>query len=268
MKKLLLGALSLAAVSALNAPATAADMRAPMPTKAPMLAPAPAFTWQGFYVGGSLGGRWVDADWTTTNFGIALAPAAPPPLVPQGSASYDSSTVRAGVYAGYNWMFAPNWLLGLEADVAWGDGSKTLNLIPGLGAAGLGDSSSVSHEWDASIRARLGMLLNPNWLLYATGGVAWQHVEASIVCVASCPVINFGGFSIGSMRGTASDTLSGWTLGLGIEGRITGNWIARAEYRYADYGSWNAGFAQNNVALTADIELQTHTALIGLGYKF
>jgi outer membrane immunogenic protein len=258
--------LSLAAVATLSVPATAADMR--MPTKAPMMAPAPAFTWQGFYVGGSLGARSADIDWTTTNFGIAVPPAAPAALVPVGRGSYDSSTFRVGAYAGYNFLISPTWLLGFEADVAWGDGSKTLNSIPGLGAAGLGDSSSVGHTWDASIRARVGALLNPNWLLYATGGFAWQHVEANLVCVASCPVINFGAFSIGNMRGSDSETLNGWTLGLGIEGRISGNWIARAEYRYSDYGSWSPRFAGNNVGLIADIEVTTHTALLGLGYKF
>lgn len=276
MRKSLLGALSLAAftVSTFTVSASAADLRAPMPVKAPLLAPAPAFSWQGFYVGGTLGGRSADIDWTTTGIGV---PGLAPPAVPvpgTANATYDSTTFRAGIYGGYNFLIAPKWLIGVEADVAWGDGSTSRGFIPGVTAAGITtDATSVTHTWDAGLRARLGYLLTPDWMLFATGGFAWQHVEASLTCGATtCPLVVLGATTAGgSYTATDSETLSGWSIGLGIEGRLWGNWIGRAEYRYANLGTWNAVFASprvNGFVTTADIDVQTHTFALGLGYKF
>ena len=125
MKKLVLGGLAIVAATMAALPASAADLR--LPVKAPVMV-QPAFSWQGFYVGGSVGGRWADIDWTTTNFGLATGPAA----VAGNAHGLGSATVRAGGYAGYNYLLSPTWLVGIEGDVAWGDGSKTNNFIPGL----------------------------------------------------------------------------------------------------------------------------------------
>lgn len=67
-----------------------------------------------------------------------------------------------------------------------------------------------------------------------------------------------------------------------------GNWLARAEYRYADYGTWTTtdlrtcpatgpgciagpgvtGGPGSALTVNTSIRLQTHTAMFGLGYKF
>ncbi len=272
MKKILLGALSLAAAATLSVPATAADMR--MPTKAPLMAPVSAFTWQGFYLGGSLGARSADIDWRTTGIGVPGLGAPTVPFPATASSSYDSSTFRAGIYGGYNFLVSPKWVVGIEGDLAWADGSKSQGFIPGVTAAGVTtNSTSVQHTWDAGLRARIGYLLTPDWMLFGTGGFAWQHVEASLTCsAATCPLVVLGATTAGgSYTASDSDTLSGWSLGLGLEGRLWGNWIGRAEYRYADLGTWNAAFRSprtNGFVTTADIEVQTHTLLLGLGYKF
>ena len=42
----------------------------------------------------------------------------------------------------------------------------------------------------------------------------------------------------------------------------------RAEYRYADYGTFSATFGNlANVAVNSDIRLRTQTATIGLSYS-
>src|SRR5260370_7998670 len=70
MKKLLLSGAALLALAA--SPAVAADLSVPI-YKAPQLPPAPAFSWSGCYIGGSIGGGYA---WTqntnlvnTTAFG-------------------------------------------------------------------------------------------------------------------------------------------------------------------------------------------------------
>src|SRR5260370_8422748 len=58
-----------------NAPALAADMR----VKAPIAPAAPIWSWTGFYGGVSIGARWAENDWTSTDFfpavgGITVQP--------------------------------------------------------------------------------------------------------------------------------------------------------------------------------------------------
>src|SRR5712691_6671025 len=68
----------------------------------------------------------------------------------------------------------PTWAVGIEGDIAWGD-SKSIAAIPGAcSRIGCGDIAGVQEGWDGSIRGRFGFLLTPAWLLYATGGIAWQ----------------------------------------------------------------------------------------------
>ncbi|MGH2266600.1 outer membrane protein, partial [Enterococcus faecalis] len=52
------------------------------------------------------------------------------------------------------------------------------------------DGLSVKTTWDAGLRARAGYLLNPATLVYATGGLAWQHVDIDLVCVSGACAFN------------------------------------------------------------------------------
>jgi outer membrane immunogenic protein len=95
-------------------------------------------------------------------------------------------------------------------------------------------------------------LAAPTWMLYFTGGAAWQKLEATA---------NLAG--VGGQ--TNSNTRVGWTVGGGIEGVLWGNWLARAEYRYADYDTWRSTFFATDVI---DVKATTHIATVGLAYKF
>jgi len=184
MKKLLVAGTVAAALC--GAPALAADMA----LKAPPLPPAPVSTWSGFYVGAELGEKWAHTTWTTTSVVDALAPITVDASSPR---NYDPAGIRGGLYLGYNRQFAPRWVAGVEVD--WADARKTTTAagIPGcsilcLGAPGpVADLSSVTMEWDASARARLGFLVMPDLLLYGTGGIAWQRIESSATCQFSGP---------------------------------------------------------------------------------
>lgn len=249
---LALGVLAVTAVGAI-----AADL----PRKAPAYTPPPpVFNWTGFYVGGGLGLRSTETDWNTTSleaFGnpVALSGANSEPL--------NGTAFRYSGYLGYNWQFAPQWLIGIEGDV--GGGNKTVTLT-GVGLPGgilfPPDSIGVKTTWDASLRGRLGWLANPDLLFYVTGGGAWQHLETfRNYCVdGMCPG--------GSFSSDLSDTVTGWTVGGGAEYRIWGNLIGRAEYRYADFGSQSFTDGNATRSATYDIDLKTHTVTFGLAYKF
>ena len=146
------------------------------------------------------------------------------------------STVQAfriGGYIGYNWQIAPLWVVGLEADAAWARNNKTLAGISGtFGSGGQGvdfgatafDSSNVKLGWDGSVRGRVGFLITPTWLLYATGGVAWQQADINASCDGS--LFN-SSWCIAVRNETLSKTKAGWTIGGGVETLLWNNWLLR-----------------------------------------
>jgi outer membrane immunogenic protein len=250
--------------AALSAPALAADM-APA-YKAPIYAPVDP--WTGFYVGGSIGARWSDVSWKTLDFD-----SANPPTNVDNPAHLNDTSFRVGAYAGYNWRFASSALVGLEADIAWANNSKTHGGFPGAdNAFGTGtftdptvDSITAKLGWDGSIRGRIGYLVNPNWLAYATGGIAWQEIKTDSICTMSTST----SFCDGTFSGSSSTTKTGWTAGGGVETLLLGNWIGRVEYRYADFGHvTNTLPPAPRTGFQANVDVKTHTALVGVAYKF
>ncbi len=75
-----------------------------------------------------------------------------------------------------------------------------------------------------------------------------------------------------------STTKAGWTVGGGLETVLWGNWLARAEYRYADFGTSSLQVARAGTigvpptpfasSDNVDVRLHTHMATFGLAYKF
>ncbi len=74
----------------------------------------------------------------------------------------------------------------------------------------------------------------PNWLLYATGGLAVTHVKDSVVCTAP-PSGQCATFASPQVVWSQSSTLAGGTIGAGFEAMLTANWTARVEYLYAHF---------------------------------
>src|ERR1051326_1864264 len=98
---LLLASMSLGAVQS----AVAADM----PVRGPVYKAAPAvvgFSWTGCYLGGNVGGLWVDSDWTTPGGG--------------DSGGHTASGVTAGGQIGCNYQTGP-WVFGVEGMFNWAD---------------------------------------------------------------------------------------------------------------------------------------------------
>jgi outer membrane immunogenic protein len=247
-------------VSILGLACAPATLAADMPLKATTPAPNIGPNWGGFYVGGNVGARWSTAKWTSLDFDFV------PPAAADNPSNLDKTGFRFGGYVGYNWMFTTTWLVGLEADFGWAGGTATHIPFPGdpLGPSEFRDTVNVKLGWDASARGRLGYLLTPNWLVFGTGGVAWQQITTS----ASCG--GLGGTVCGiSINESATETKTGWTVGGGVETMLWGNWIGRAEYRYANFGHVSNRLPPAPAfGFHADIAVQTSIALLGLAYKF
>jgi outer membrane immunogenic protein len=261
--------------------AQAADMALKEP-------PPAAWTWTGFYLGGEVGGRWQSSRWNTTCIESGFPGAACPnaTVLPADAArfnvnnpqSFNSGSVWGGVVAGYNWQVT-NWLLGIEGNFAWGNNTATHVGIPGAesptvaGAPGF-DNSNVKETWDGSLRLRGGFLVTPETLVYVTGGAAFTQVEFSAYCATPYPVGWCAGAGDLGQRSTSTSIRAGWTVGGGIETRIMGNWLGRAEYRYADYGSASgalfggpAGFATGDT-INASVRVRSNIGLLGVVYKY
>src|SRR6266849_9143245 len=91
-------------------PVFAADL-----LKAPA-APLAVPSWNGWYIGGEVGGKWVTEDWGTKCIqgGAAQFDVCPSSIfvgAPDSSATFKTSGVRAGVYAGAMVQVNPSWVL-------------------------------------------------------------------------------------------------------------------------------------------------------------
>jgi len=102
--------------------ATAADV----PVKAPVApVPAPIYSWTGFYVGVHAGWGWSSSTVTVT----------PSPAFVSASGyethSFDQNSdgFIGGGQIGYNWQFAPNWMVGIEGDFS-GTGIRETTIVP------------------------------------------------------------------------------------------------------------------------------------------
>jgi outer membrane immunogenic protein len=169
--------------------------------------PLPQTNWNGFYLGGTAG---------TTLASVRGHSDDNAPLG-AGEIGNNATGFFIGGQAGYNWMFGPRLVAGIEGDFSYFS-SKQTNLHFGNGVI-----SEVDASWIATLRGRLGYSTGPA-LLYATGGAAWVNVTDTF---------DWGGspFAVGKK------TLDGWTIGGGIETVLSGNWTMKSEYLFVDAGT-------------------------------
>jgi outer membrane immunogenic protein len=241
VKKLLLAGF---AVGALIAPAVAADM----PIKAP---PAPVVDlWTGFYVGANAGYsssannsaqtvgvagacNTADPGCTTSNTFSSLSAQAA-----TFSAPVAQKGVLAGGQVGYNWV-ASRTLFGFEADLQDLSGNNnSASLVSSVPSAlfpgfPVNQTATVSTSLGllGTVRARVGYLWGPNFLLYVTGGLAYG--DAKITSSISQNVV--GGLPYGG-TGTDSEVRFRGTVGAGLEWMVFEHWSVKAEYLYVGLG--------------------------------
>jgi outer membrane immunogenic protein len=225
--------------------------------------PAPAVDpWTGFYLGAQAGymqgsGSNSDICQSFTGEGkICLS------NTDDGFDVGDSSSdgVTAGGYLGFNYR-VDSFLMGLEGDFNWDNAQDSNSFVGQL-------NYDTSLNWDASIRARLGLIVDERALLYVTGGPSWLNTElntnfGNIINAPSNLNINTGDQS----------TEFGWVLGAGAEYMITDHLSVKAEYIHGWYGevdqnlfSVSSGGQSQKLYLKED--LQTNVVRAGIAYHF
>jgi len=272
--------------SLLSTGAFAADL-APRPyTKAPVMVD-PGYNWTGFYVGLNGGYSWGSANTSIAPFAGIFPVTAFAPF----RQNVDGGL--AGGQIGYNWQVDRTWVLGLEADIQWtGEKSSTSlttvgprygafpnglpnNLGPDFNAiASQTAALSYDLQWFATFRGRAGVLVDPQTLLYGTGGLAVGDFKYTAQTTTSVQVFTPGlagttplgpPLVLAGAAASSSDTRVGWTVGAGIERKFSPNWSGKLEYLYMDFGTktYFAGTVNQ-----ADVSFHDNIFRAGINYEF
>jgi outer membrane immunogenic protein len=198
---------------------------------------APVANWTGSYIGISGGGIWgssvVHNDLTgadqTPHFGL--------------------SGGIVGVTTGLN-IQNHNLVYGYESDTSYTGARSTAFDFPPNAAF----TNEVKEPWLTTYRGRIGYAQN-SWLLYATGGAALAGIHDTM---AGPP---------GSI--SEQHWHWGWTVGGGVEMKLTREWSAKVEYLYVglqDKSYFNP--APNPLFASGQrVSLDDHIVRVGINYK-
>ncbi len=126
---------------------------------------------------------------------------------------------------------------------------------------------TIQSDWIATLRPRIGWIAD-NWMGYLTAGLAVTKIDVSQTF--------YDNFSA-TVNSSGSDTKTklGWSAGFGGEYALDGNWFLSARYLYTNFGDsssigsvTNAGFPGQTSFITSGGDFDTHSAHIGLTYRF
>lgn len=191
-----------------------------MPAPVYPATPAMPVNWTGFNVSAGAGyGMWA-ADSTRNVPGLSLCTSCTTQVL--GGKGW-----LGRVGAGYDWQFAPVWVVGVSGDFDISSLKGTIQ-DPGFGASG-----QIKQTWAWAVGPRFGWLPSPQTMTYVNGG----YTGARFSDTTMVPMF------FGATTGLASPafTTTGWFLGGGVEttfdwfGILGKGWFWRSEYRYANY---------------------------------
>jgi outer membrane immunogenic protein len=243
MKNSLISSIALA-TSIVAGSAMAADLpRAAY--KAPPV--TPIFSWTGIYIGVHAGAGWGLKEETFTT------------AILRNENQYSVTGFLGGAQVGFNYQVG-SWVWGAEAQFSWSDLDGKDSCIAASPVALINCHTKV--DWLGTAAARLGFVVD-RALIFVKGGGAWVHDKYDTTAFTA-PFTNIH----------VDDTRWGWMFGTGIEYAFFGNWSAKVEYDYLDFGTKTVTFAGlASLGLTApndavDIRQRIHLVKFGLNYRF
>jgi outer membrane immunogenic protein len=222
---------------------TQAAHSADLPYKAARPAPvaAPVWSWTGFYIGAHVGGAWgtVESEFAAVPFPIASATING--FIGGGQIGYN---IQNGIF-----------VFGVEADASWTNLKGTTPCLFVL-------TCKREADFLGTVTGRLGLTAD-RALIYVKGGGAWAHIEHDVS-------------AFGFPASNADKTIWGWTVGTGVEYAITGNWSAKLEYNYMDFGSQTLSFVipvgipggPGAGGVDVDTTTNIHAVKFGVNYRF
>jgi high affinity Mn2+ porin len=238
-------------------PATANDM---LLTKIPPVTAdvAAANDWNGFYVGGHLGYMAANSYWNSE------AGVTGVPVLAGSTDIFDHDgpwgPIFGGFQAGYNHITPSHLLGGVEADLAFPNHQFATRQLSSAAEGQFSITDTI--EFSGTARVRVGLDMN-NWLLYGTGGLAFDRDLMTRSQIAGSPI---GGTAMPGDEDQQLATRLGWTIGLGTEFASSQHWGVKLDYLFTDYGSKSVTFPLGGDRYDSNLIMQTLRA--GLNYHF
>lgn len=231
---------------------------------------ASPMSWTGFYIGANLGYAKVDG-------GASITPG-PIPGTPSGTFTNglltggsipgrlngDGDGVIGGLQLGYNLQMG-TMVAGIEVDFggSTAGGHQSVRILP----ADFTSAYNANLAWLSTVRGRIGVLLTPSILAYATGGFAFGEVKRSYSWTGP-------GDATGGQKNSID---TGWTVGGGLEWAMTSKVSLGMEYLYAalDGVRFNADQFRGACIAFQDCatrvrgsDTELHVARLKLNFKF
>jgi outer membrane immunogenic protein len=236
-----------------------------------------SFTLPGFYIGGSLG-----AANTSVDIGDTYVYEADP----FAANSFDTTGMISGVEIGYN-VQSGKIVYGLSAGLGYMDisGSVSADLprCKGCGeAADLHGTYETEGGLFGELTGRIGYASGRS-LFYVKGGGAFLNTDFSSDyvgknCTFTTSCAGKSNTDKPSLFGFEnSETLVGWTAGVGVEYALTSNWSVKAEYQHFDFGTQSfdysgkynfAGSLNSELSGSTDVDYAVDAIKIGVNYRF
>jgi opacity protein-like surface antigen len=265
------------------APAAAADLGVyPAPTG--FYPPPPVvrvYNWTGCYLGGQLGGAFANNQLNGQL--VTPIPGGSGGLITDIANNAGATAVTLGGQGGCDLQIARNWVIGLQGDGVWThlSGSQGITASTGLpngGSASLSATAITQANTLATATGRLGYAVNYDsiaGLFYLKGGAAFVNYNtynitgntAATICTA--PQTCSGPFNQPFNFNAPSTNQWGWTIGLGTEWVVAGNWSVFGEWDYLNFGNHSVTFTDPNAGSNSLTVKQTINELkLGINYRF
>ncbi len=235
MRKVLIAAS--AAFLSVSTTAYAADIHGGSSTKdAPIVYDAPK-TWTGIYIGAGIGAGAVVHDLSINVFNRE------DDLELLGFDGIGGEGALGTVQIGYDRQLGSNFVIGVFADYDFSAINTEVDILDREFQADI----DLDNLW--SVGARFGWLATPDTLWYAL--VAYTNAE-----------LDFSDLGLGDVD------IDGWTVGLGVETRLTENWSIKGEYRFTQLDDETVfGISSEGFGIEADVEPSIHTGRVVLSYR-
>ncbi len=245
-----------------------------------------ALPFSGTYVGVDGGPAWASSNYQTSSNCVTstangvFCVKSPDPTVANGIVVANSGTgefnlkrFNYDVHVGHAWNIK-NLIIGGEAEVGGLNAAKSAAAngvfpVPFLGTR-YSVYDSISTNWLATLRARVGVVFKQQYLVYATGGPAFTDFR-----MHSSYRDNAAGFSFPGGSGSAAKSIfrTGWTVGAGGELQLNDAYSIKLEYLFVRFNYMNLPVPLRNTpaftqSMLTKANFKTDILRIGLNYRF
>jgi outer membrane immunogenic protein len=216
-----------------------------MPVKAPVAAP---YSWTGFYFGGNVGYSAARDKIVQTFPGFNFDQFTFAPIGWIGGGQLGANAQTGSV------------VFGVEGDWQW-SGERDFGLCRNCPVTPGFNNQNIAQKlpWFATVRGRVGYAAGPV-LFYATGGAAFTKLHTDFADT-TLPL---------SISASFNNDKTGAALGGGIEAVLGGNWTAKVEYLYMNFGTVSVTVPSNPVIGPVFLSSQVRDSVVraGLNYRF